>query len=240
MEINSMSDEVLQGSKTPWSLFHRVSKRKAFLNRTMYCVFDALDECAEDDRTKLIALLQDYLKLKPKRRVQFLVTSRPNPNIVTAFQGWTEKPVRLEGEGDKAKDDLQKEIDIIFRHRIENLVKSKELSHAVAGLLNNKLLTEGTGQWTYQWVRLVFELLKKATPGNLDDWNALLNDLPEGIPGVYDKLLSNVSYKFRKRVESSLHIIYIARRPLTLREYRGPKVPRPRRVKVSRRLQRTL
>jgi hypothetical protein len=218
MEINSMSDEMLQGPETLWSLFHRVSKHKAFENRTMYCVFDALDECAEDDRTKLIDLLWDYLKLKPKRRVQFLVTSRPNPNIVTAFQGWTEKPVRLEGEGDKAKDDLQKEIDIVFRYRIENLVKSKELSDAVAGLLNTKLLTKGTGQRTYLWVRLVFELLEKATPGNLDDWNALLDDLPEGIPDVYDKLLSNVSDKFRKRVESLLYIIYIAHRPLTLRE----------------------
>jgi hypothetical protein len=218
MEIKTMSDEMLQGPETLWSLFHRVSKHKAFEKRTMYCVFDALDECAEDGRTKLIALLQDYLKLKPKRRVQFLVTSRPNPNIVTAFQGWTEKPVRLEGEGDKAKDDLQKEIDIVFRHRIEYLVKSKGLSDAVAGLLKNKLLTKGTGQRTYLWVRLIFELLEKATPGNLDDWNALLDDLPEGIPGVYDKLLSNVSDKFRKRVESLLHIVYIAYRPLTLRE----------------------
>ena len=67
-------------------------------------------------------------------------------------------------------------------------------------------------------MRLVFELLQKATPGNLDDWNNLLNDLPDGIPGAYDKLLSNVSENFRERVESLLHIIYIANRPLTLRE----------------------
>ena len=62
MEINSMSDEMLQGSDTLWSLFERVSRHKAFGNRTVYCVFDALDECAEDGRSKLINLLQGYLK----------------------------------------------------------------------------------------------------------------------------------------------------------------------------------
>jgi N-terminal domain of NWD NACHT-NTPase/NACHT domain len=215
-EINSMSDEMLQGPDTLWRLFEGVSKHKTFENRTIYCVFDALDECAEDDRTKLISLLQSHLNTK--RRIQFLVTSRPYPSIVEAFQDCTEKPVCLEGEGDKEKDDLQKEIDIVFRCRIESLVESKRLSGEVASLLNNKLLTKGAGQRTYLWVRLVFELLKKATPGNLNDWNALLDDLPEGVPGAYDKLLSNVSPEYCERVLSLLHIIYVAYRPLTLRE----------------------
>jgi N-terminal domain of NWD NACHT-NTPase len=217
-EINSMSDEMLQGPYTLWRLFEGVADHEAFEGRTIYCVFDALDECASVDRSKLIELLQDHLK--QKKRIQFLITGRPNPDIVDAFQEseWAKQPMCLEGEGDKEKDDLQKEIDIVFRYKIDSLIKSKRRSPEVATLINEKLHAKGAGQRTYLWVRLLFELLKTAQFPDLSAWEAFLDDLPDGVPGAYDKLLSNVNPKYRDDVLVLLNIIYIAYQPLSLKE----------------------
>jgi len=67
-------------------------------------------------------------------------------------------------------------------------------------------------------MRLVFELLEKEAPADVGDWEALLNRLPKNAFEAYDKLLSNVSEQYGEKVRFLLHIIYIARRPLTLRE----------------------
>jgi hypothetical protein len=217
-EISVMSDKMLEGRDTLWNLLERVATHETFKSRKIYCLFDALDECAPEDRAKLTGLLRDHLKLK--KRIQFIITCRPYDNITDAFQEseWAKKPICLEGEGDKQKDELQKEIDIVFRYKIDDLVNSKRRSPVVATLINEKLLTKGAGQRTYLWVRLVFELLKTAQPPDLEAWENLLDDLPVGVPGAYDKLLSHVNPKYRDDVLTLLHIIYIAVQPLTLRQ----------------------
>ncbi|KAH8881076.1 hypothetical protein GQ53DRAFT_668521, partial [Thozetella sp. PMI_491] len=215
-KINSMSDEMLKGLDTLWSLFETVSSHEAFKGRTIYCVFDALDECGKEGRGNLVKFLLDHRRTK--RRIRFLVTSRPYPSIVEAFRGWADEPMKLAGEGDKEKAMLQDEIDIVFKHMIKRLVHKRDLSDPVADLIEEKLLSKGSGQRTYLWVRLVFELLEKVTPIDLNDWRRYLDDLPEGVPGAYDKLLSNVSPEYHERVSVLLHLIYIAYQPLTLRE----------------------
>src|SRR3569833_1900 len=214
--IHALSDEMLQGPEVLWYLFENASNHGAFKERTIKCLFDALDECSETGRRKLVTLLRGCVD--KKRRIRFLITGRPNPDIVQAFRQWSKEPVRLEGEGDDQKKELEEEIDIVFRHKVQELAKSKDLSEPVKELLEQKLLPKGEGQRTYLWVRLVFELIEKETPQNLLAWAALLERLPVGVSGAYDQLLSKVDKESKSSVSTLLHIIYIASRPLTLTE----------------------
>jgi len=67
-------------------------------------VLDALDECAEDERIKLIGILCYFYDNAPKddghQRLKFLVTSRPYWNIKREFAKLTANipTIRLAGE----------------------------------------------------------------------------------------------------------------------------------------------
>ncbi|KAL7953576.1 hypothetical protein V8C34DRAFT_318057 [Trichoderma compactum] len=163
--------------------------------RTVFCIFGAFDE---------------------ESRIRFLVTSQGYSAIVGSFQSIAENLVRLEGEEKSEKDRLQNEIDIVFRHRVESLIKDRRLGQRVSELRYERLHTKGRGQRTYLWVRLVFKFLDNNCPLNLDGWRDLLDQLPEDVPGVYEKLLSNVSSTDRRHVETLLRLVYVAEEPLSL------------------------
>ncbi|KAK3375667.1 hypothetical protein B0T24DRAFT_698076 [Lasiosphaeria ovina] len=214
--IDALSDELRRSVVVLWEMFVEVSDHDFFENRTIYCVFDALDECSSTGREKLIELLQDCVQRK--KRIRFLVTSRPHEDIIGKFRQGSQEPVKLEGDGTEEKKKLQKEIEIVFQFKVRQMVKSKALSPAVVELLDELLVPKAEGQRTYLWVRLVFELIEKETPQNLLAWKKLLVTLPGSVAGAYDQLLSKVDRDSRGSVLTLLHIIYIAARPLTLSE----------------------
>lgn len=211
-DIKKLSPELLNDCSQLWGLIEDTCEYLP--ERTVFCVFDAFDECNSDGRERLISLLSSHLL--GKKRIRFLVTSRGYPIIVGSFRPIAENLVRLEGEEKSEKDQLQNEIDIVFRHRVWNLVKDRNLSQRVSDLLYERLHTKGKGQRTYLWVRLVFKFLDSNYPLNLDGWSGLLDQLPEDVPGAYEKLLSNVSGTNRTHVETLLRLVYVAEEPLSL------------------------
>lgn len=210
--IKKLSPELLKDCGHLWGLIEDACKNLS--ERTVFCVFDAFDECNSDGRERLMRLLSSHQF--SKRRIRFLVTSRGYPAIVTSFRSIAENLVRLEGEEKSEKDQLQNEIDIVFRYRVESLIKDRRLGQKVSELLYERLHTKGKGQRTYLWVRLVFKFLDNNYPLNLDGWRDLLDQLPEDVPGAYEKLLSNVSSADRRHVETLLRLIYVAEEPLSL------------------------
>jgi pterin-4a-carbinolamine dehydratase len=224
-EISSMSEKALKDSATLWEKLERVIEHKSLKHRPIYCVFDALDECApdspglKDGRETLTGFLQEHLK-KNIKRIQFLVTTRPYPNIVSAFRGrsWPSKPIRLEGEGKKEKDDLQEEINIVFDYEIDKFIEEREASEELASLIKDKLHTKGDGQRTYLWVKLVTEILKKTQYSDLKGWANFLNQPPSDVSKAYETLLDRTTENSYDKIFTLLNIIYIANEPLTLRE----------------------
>ncbi|KAL6793024.1 hypothetical protein J3E68DRAFT_451469 [Trichoderma sp. SZMC 28012] len=210
--IRKLSPELLKDCGHLWGLIEDACENLS--ERTVFCVFDAFDECNSDGRERLVRLLASHQF--SKRRIRFLVTSRGYPAIVGSFRSIAENLVRLEGEEKIEKDQLQNEIDIVFRHRVESLIEDRRLGQKVSELLYERLHTKGKGQRTYLWVRLVFKFLDNNYPLNLPEWRDLLDQLPEDVPGAYEKLLSNVSSTNRRHVETLLRLIYVAEEPLSL------------------------
>ncbi|KAJ4859827.1 hypothetical protein T069G_04815 [Trichoderma breve] len=197
--IKKLSPELLKDCGHLWGLIEDACENLS--ERTVFCVFDAFDECNSDGRERLVRLLASHQF--SKRRIRFLITSRGYPAII-------------EGEEKSEKDQLQNEIDIVFRHRVESLIEDRRLGQKVSKLLYERLHTKGKGQRTYLWVRLVFKFLDNNYPLNLDGWRDLLDQLPEDVPGAYEKLLSNVSSTNRRHVETLLRLIYVAKEPLSM------------------------
>ncbi|KAL5085222.1 hypothetical protein Trisim1_010786 [Trichoderma cf. simile WF8] len=210
--IKKLSPELLKDCGHLWGLIEDACENLS--ERTVFCVFDAFDECNSDGRERLVRLLASHQF--SKRRIRFLITSRGYPAIVGSFRSIAENLVRLEGEEKSEKDQLQSEIDIVFRHRVESLIEDRRLGQKVSKLLYERLHTKGKGQRTYLWVRLVFKFLDNNYPLNLDGWRDLLDQLPEDVPGAYEKLLSNVSSTDRRHVETLLRLIYVAKEPLSM------------------------
>ncbi|KAK4077832.1 uncharacterized protein Triagg1_3526 [Trichoderma aggressivum f. europaeum] len=211
-DIKKLSPELLKDCGQLWGLIEDACKN--LTEKTVFCVFDAFDECNSDGRERLMRLLASHQF--SRRRIRFLITSRGYPAIVGPFRSIAENLVRLEGEEKSEKDQLQNEIDIVFRHRVESLIKDRGLGQKVSELLYERLHTKGKGQRTYLWVRLVFKFLDDNYPLNLDQWGGLLDQLPEDVPGAYEKLLSNVKSIDRTHVETLLRLIYVAEEPLSL------------------------
>ncbi|PNP47985.1 hypothetical protein THARTR1_10404 [Trichoderma harzianum] len=211
-DIKKLSPELLKDCGQLWRLMEEACENLS--ERTVFCVFDAFDECNSDGRERLMRLLASHQF--SKRRIRFLVTSRGYPAIVGSFRFIAENLARLEGEEKSEKDQSQNEIDIVFCHRVESLVKDRRLGRKVSELLYERLHTKGKGQRTYLWVRLVFKFLDNNYPLNLDGWRDHLDQLPEDVPGAYEKLLSNVSSIDRRHVETLLRLIYVAEEPLSL------------------------
>lgn len=92
--------------------------------RPVFCIFDALDECRDEDRRRLISLLCDSVSQSTTTsgsRLKFLVTSRPYNNV----QRWFEEAIarwphiRLRGEDEN--DQIRLEINLVIEQHIQTL-----------------------------------------------------------------------------------------------------------------------
>lgn len=98
------------------------------------CVLDALDECGEDDRRQLIALLCD-LRQKPARgdsgnTIKFLVTSRPYDNVQRWFEPMTARWPQIRIRGEDENDQIHQEIDLVIEDQVQHMVNEFGLSYS--------------------------------------------------------------------------------------------------------------
>lgn len=127
------------------------------------CVLDALDECREEDRQILLALLSEfYNKSDPTSKtfrtstLKFLVTSRPYYHIVYGFCKIRSilPTIRLSGD-----DKIHEEIDLVIRSRIAELARTHRLNFAQRNELETWLLK--MEHRTYLWLHLAFKSIEK-------------------------------------------------------------------------------
>ncbi|KAF3942014.1 hypothetical protein ABW19_dt0208144 [Dactylella cylindrospora] len=180
------------------------------------CVLDALDECEEESRYKLIALLKRfYLKPSLKTNLKFLITSRRYSDIERHFRGLTSLCQEVHLAGEEESDAISQEIDIVIRSRVRELARDKNLPVDIAVTLENRLLSKR--HRTYLWIKLIFEIL-----GTRDDVTTtkrarnILDEMPDTVEAAYEELLNRS--KDSRTAMKVLQIITVARRPLTITE----------------------
>jgi len=184
------------------------------------CVFDALDECRENDRQQLISLLCDFLQRSTRgaltNNVKFLVTSRPYDSVQRWFEhtisGWPH--IRLRGEDEN--EQIHQEINLVISKQVRDLSKEFALSRNVQQRLEQRLLN--MQHRTYLWLHLAMEDVRETYQNSLYPDTVVIDSLPSSVEEAYERLLQKINDKQRPNARQILLIIVGARRPLKIGE----------------------
>lgn len=180
------------------------------------CVLDALDECTADDRQRFIRRLDELYgdEGSPKKRLKFLITSRPYDDIERSFQPVSKYSQYFRFDADERHSDISYDIGLVIDEKIGTFASNfrPEDQQRIA----EKLKSQGTK--TYLWLHLTLNIIasRPRRYGRARDVDALLSDIPSQVAEAYDKILSRTEDD--EITSLLLQIILAATRPLTLGE----------------------
>ena len=182
------------------------------------CILDALDECNDQERPKLIEYLESSClgrgTTPSTSRLKFLVTSRPYFEIRRGFDQLLEASNNIELAGNDESASIKKEIDLVIEHKVISLKRENRLSQEVTDHLKTRL--SEIEHRTYLWLHLLWKIIQKTLSGTKSGIDRLIDNLPNDIQGSYEVLLEKCPDRdFARKV---LQIVLTATRPLTLVE----------------------
>ena len=218
----AMQDYAAEGGKLTQS-FHKLWS--ILLNATcdedageVVCVFDALDECEEYDRRRLIEAIKTYHGQPPASHgtLKFLATSRPYDYIDQDFRLLIRRFPQIHLDGDLQSREIGREIDIVIRGRALELATQLELTSSELKTLQSSLMSIQSRN--YLWLTLVIEVIRKTKRLKEKTLIEITGSLPRTVEQAYEAILSKIPDDERELASKILHIIVAAKRPLTLRE----------------------
>ncbi|CAG7976046.1 unnamed protein product [Penicillium olsonii] len=219
-----------------WDIFIKATSSDP--SSKIVCVLDALDECREVDRDKLIQNIRslpqqtshsqrdcqptevfhqtpDDSQPPPGNYLKFLVTSRPYHQIQNRFQNM-DGFLYLHLKGEDENDQIRQEIDSVVRMRVKELAQTAKLELKVQQKLEKQLLKMENR--TYLWLHLAIDDLRATFELSFSPDEELVQMTPPSVEKAYEKILSRVPSGQTNTVSRIFQIIMAARRPLTTRE----------------------
>jgi len=206
---------LVQSFHMVWNILLRASADPDAGN--VVCILDALDECEEIGRVRLIEALDRFYKKSTASRtptLKFLVTSRPYVEIEREFQQLADKfpTIRLAGEEDL--ESIGKEINLVIEARVQILGSKLKLSDGVCTTLKEALIS--VKNRTYLWITLIFNVVSESLKVTQKSISTIVSTLPTTVDKAYEAILDRGHDPPRAR--KLLQIIVAAERPFTLRE----------------------
>ncbi|GKZ35264.1 hypothetical protein AbraIFM66950_005858 [Aspergillus brasiliensis] len=214
-KMDTDGDKLTQSFSELWSILTSVSTNATASE--IICVLDALDECQDEDRKKLIDAVKDfYSGPHNNSKLKFLITSRPYEHIRRGLSGLiTELPtIHLSGDDGREAEQISHEIDLVIRRRVHDISKQRSLMEQECKMLINSLT--GVQNRTYLWVSLILDVLENTPEFSKGKVHRILSDLPTTVDSAYERILNRSPDKEKAKV--LLHIITAAMRPLYLEE----------------------
>lgn len=195
-----------------WKIFTAIVKEAK--SPPVFFVIDALDECSEESRNRLIDLLSSKFS-QPESDdrlpgpVRVLATSRPWPTIERRFK--QSSTIRLRGEDETR---ISKDIEAMVNYKLQEFSEIESLSPETKDLIGQRLLS-GADQ-TFLWVSLVFDQLAQLQSRTLKSVRKALENIPTQLDQLYETTFS----QFQDKNASSrlLRLIVAAKEPLHLDE----------------------
>ncbi|KAJ5938081.1 hypothetical protein N7454_004423 [Penicillium verhagenii] len=203
-----------------WKIFLKATS--ANTSSKTICVFDALDECHENDQGRLISKLEQFHQQSLSNAstqnswLKFLVTSRPYDHIQTQFEEATQSFPHIHLRGEEENEQIREEIDFVVKIRVKELAHSALLSPEIAQQLECKLLE--MEHRTYLWLYLAMDDIRTAFQNSLRPAEESIQMIPDSVNAAYQKILSRVPSEHVDTVKKMLQIIVAARRPLSIEE----------------------
>ena len=211
-DFSTKSNMFLGDVDALWKIFLTAIKDPSISE--FICVLDALDECERGSRRLIDKFVELFSSPMPDDHtvpiVKFLVTSRPEYDIVRTFRGLTK--VRLRGEEESAQ--ISQEINIVIDHKVEELRAKMDLAKSEGLTLQEKM--KAVPQRTYLWLYLTIQSIEKQLELSRSEIKKIMSVIPQSVDEGYTKILDKSPNKERAR--RLLHLILAAVRPLSLQE----------------------
>ncbi|KAF5026384.1 hypothetical protein F66182_1512 [Fusarium sp. NRRL 66182] len=183
---------------------------------SLIIVVDALDECQETDRARFLGLITSlFTQISASLRgkwVKMLTTSRPEISIADALESLQEVRLKAEDEAESISQDVA----VVTKKRLDDVLRRYNTPAHVLQKLTESL-SRRAGQ-TFLWVDLVLQMIERNAEASEEALEEMVNELPTGLDGVYNKILARGEGRNRARTIGILQAIIAAYRPLSLWE----------------------
>lgn len=214
-----------KGEKLPnhkdelWRVFQSAARDPEA--RPIVCFLDALDECNQDDRQRLIDLIgQSRISassMSPGRGIKWLITSRPYNDIQCHFGRIPSSFEIIQLRGEDKNDQIREEINLVIHEQMNDITRELSLPKGKAEEITQQLLAMENR--TYLWLYLAMGEIRKAFSNSLRPATESIIELPTSVEAAYENILSRIDKSMDKsQVRAILTIVVGARRPLTISE----------------------
>ncbi|KAL4788809.1 hypothetical protein BDV19DRAFT_395637 [Aspergillus venezuelensis] len=208
-------DQLIKSFNELWSIFVHVTADENA--GEVICLLDALDECQDDDRTKLIQAIESlFLNKLGRRNLKFLITSRPYVHIRRDFFTLVKSlpTIHLSGENEENTDKISGEIDLVIKERVRDIGERNSLRLDESEFIIEQLTS--VPNRTYLWVSLALDVITKIPGFSRGNVRRVIQDIPENVNAAYTRILNRSSD--RSRARTLLQVVTAAERPLSLQE----------------------
>jgi ankyrin repeat protein len=177
----------------------------------IYCFVDALDECDDLSIRDLIGNLHSLTSPKHETGVQICVASREIP------EEFLSSPFKLPGFilEEKTSGDIATYVEDRLSAPLFTRMNGRDFKYVKA-----EITRKASG--IFLWVNLVISLLERGCESGdtVSELKGSLGSIPGELYGVFDGLLGNIDLSYTKETNKMLALALMAKRPLTVTEFR--------------------
>ncbi|KAJ5376448.1 ankyrin [Penicillium cosmopolitanum] len=188
------------------------------------CILDALDECQQSDRNRLMQELERFYTTSQERRqvgqkcskLKFLVTSRPYRDIEWGFGELTNRYPTIRLAADDEWKRISDEINIAMEAKVDEIVDRRRLGEEIRTALKQRFFE--IPNRTYLWLYLTLDVLRNSLGLTKRKLLRRIDEMPKSVEQAYEEILRRSDNENEGDGRRLLEIIVAAPRPLTLSE----------------------
>ncbi|KAK4903915.1 hypothetical protein LTR66_017961, partial [Elasticomyces elasticus] len=184
------------------------------------CVFDALDECQDADRSRLISLLLGVLRGQSKTLapgcLKILATSRPYDSVGKWFEEAASRDPHIHLRGEAKNEQIREKINMVIEERMKSMALKFRLNSIGRRQLTRQLVD--MQHRTYLWLYLALDEIRQTLRSSRDPNTVIIRSLPSSVPDAYDRILRKIPEEDVSSARQVLLIIIGARRPFSVGE----------------------
>ncbi|KAJ5985268.1 hypothetical protein N7522_012464 [Penicillium canescens] len=163
------------------------------------CILDALDECDDDDRVRLVETITSFyheaMKApKDRPKLKFLLTSRPYSTIYSQFHDVMKETPTIHLSGDQESERIKDEINHVIDVDIPKIAARKGFDGEATEYLLEQF--HQVDNRTYLWLSLVMEEIRLSErPANKRELRKITSDLPRSLVDAFDAILKRCRHR---------------------------------------------
>ena len=182
-------------------------------------VLDALDECSDFERTRLLECLTEIYSSKECQnnkniKLKILITSRQYHDIEVRFRRLEGMAGYIQLDGDEKSEEISQEINLVIEDSVPRAASSLSENDQAKVIVHLK----STPHRTYLWLHLMLKEIehKIVAHGTERKLASIINKLPRSVYDAYERILKrSVDPDLARKI---LQIVIAAKRALTVSE----------------------